>query len=133
MKPYTPAEVEKLIEWSTDGPWLVEREGTNFCVSGAGSDLACFDYFDGSDADAELIAAAPTIARQFVEQAKTIESLKELLWKAAGIRVGDTPINQCDGCHTYGDPDAGGIHRDERNKPVMCCQKFRYTSPLEGE
>jgi len=80
-KHYTPAEVEALLEAATDGPWF--RNGMTWCICGDDASVVCkvvpwdtTGCIDEDNANATFIAAAPTLAHQFVEQAKELERIK---------------------------------------------------------
>lgn len=86
---YTADEVEALlISANVDYPLMKDEtpgDTTIWAITGREIDIPVGEA--ESPRLAELFAAAPTIARQFLEQTREIEALKRLLANTTGIVI----------------------------------------------
>jgi hypothetical protein len=93
MSDMTPEKAQALLDGATPGPWLSNGEPWNLIVWSAADNRVCFmAHSNGLDDDrdvatAELVAAAPDLARAYIAQAVQLEAAQALLAGAEEMRV----------------------------------------------
>jgi len=116
-KQYTHAEVEELLEVATDGGDWGWHEGPEDSIGRPRWEVhegGCTVLLNYDRVTAEFIAAAPTIARQFVEQAKEIERLREDKARLDWLDKHCTRVADSERYLSRSIYWGGGTHRDVR-------------------
>lgn len=82
MSDMTPEKARALLDGATPGPWLANGEPWNLIVWSPADNRICFmAHSNGLDEDrdvatAELVAAAPDLARAYIAQAAELTRLR---------------------------------------------------------
>ena len=99
MSDMTVSKAQALLDGATPGPWLANGEPWNLIVWSAADNRVCFmAHSNGLDDDrdvatAELVAAAPDLARAYIAAMKRIEAGDKL---AEAARPYASPVQNAD-------------------------------------